>query len=577
MRSINNTHGHALFGGVPVFRQTAVGLALWLGCSAYGQAQEPFRDATAESGIVASGRGRGVAVCDVNADGKADLFLCMLDGPNLLYVNEGSGHFKERGSGTPLATGGATMVALWADLDEDGDEDVLIGNQDEPTRLYRNQAGNFTEVTSVAGIVLTAKVQSGSMLDYDGDGRLDIYLACLNDRNRLYRNLGNLTFREVGEDAGTAIIGLNMQSVALDYDLDGDPDLYVVRDGSQPNVLLRNDGGVFTDVSAASGAGLVGDGMGVEVADYDQDGDFDLYVTNLYENFLLENLGNGTFRERGFDAGVNDLGMGWGTAWIDYDLDGLPDLYLANETGFTVGGRRYNNLLYHNDGYRFSPAAPTTMVVNSDRSSYGTVTADFNDDGLPDLYVANSGEPGQLFLNTTVNDHHWIALELFESNRHAIGARADLWVDGNRRSAEVRAGGSFASEHERILRFGLGGYMTVDSAVIRWSDGALTRRYDLEADQSYRIYQGDQHTTPVVEAPAKSFNAYPNPNRTGHLYLGRALESITMVDPTGRSVLSLAGKRDEVEIPISLPAGVYRIIGYTDETRYIATVIYDPG
>ncbi|MGB3801397.1 MAG: FG-GAP-like repeat-containing protein [Lewinella sp.] len=570
MSLIDYIYGRVSFGGAPVFGWL---LAWFLVCGSLTGAngQATFRDATAGSGIDARGRGRGASVCDVNADGHPDLYLSMLDGPNLLYINDGTGRFTKVPA-TVLAGNEKTMVSLWADFDNDGDEDVLVGNQDVPTRVFQNHAGAFEDATLSSGMNLTSKVQGGSVLDYDGDGYLDIYLTCLNDANRLYRNLGGLNFEEVGVQVGVAVTGLNMQSLAIDYDLDGDPDLYVVRDGSQANVLLRNDGNTFTDVSGESGADIVGDGMGVDAADYDGDGDPDLYITNLYDNYLLENLGNGTFRERGFDARVNDLGMGWGTAWLDYDRDGLPDLYVANETGFSVGGRRYDNVLYHNDDGRFSVAAADTAAIHSPYSSYGTVTADFNGDGRPDLYVANSGGAGQLFFNTSDDTNHWIGLDLYTAGRYAIGATVELWTAGRKRTGEVRAGGSFASQHERTLRFGLGSSDVVDSLIVRWPGGESDSHYALAADRRHTLTSGLSRTTSVPRPVAAQLTLYPNPIGEGVLHFGQTLQHLRVCDVRGNGVYRNSGPCDQITLPPGLPEGLYRIMGFADGRRVMAWV-----
>ncbi|WP_116126280.1 FG-GAP-like repeat-containing protein [Lewinella sp. IMCC34183] len=549
-----------------------IGLLLGLSLTA----QDPFRDATAEAGITADGRMRGVAVCDPNGDGHPDLFLCRLDGSNLLYLNDGRAHFTEAAAGTALADTGPAYVSLWADFDRDGRQDVVIGHQDAPVRLYRNTAESFVEVTATSGLTLTARVQAGALLDYDGDGRADIFLSCLNAPSRLYRNLGNFTFREVGADAGAAVTGLGMGCLAFDYDGDGDSDLYLVRDGSQPNVLLRNDGGRFTDVSAASGAGVVGDGMGVDAADYDGDGDFDLYVTNLYENFLLENRGDGTFRETGFDARVNDLGMGWGTAWLDYDLDGQPDLYVANETGFAVAGQRYPDVLYHNQGGTFAVVAGTTVA--SRRSGYGAVTADFNADGRPDLFVANSGQPSQLLLNQLPTDHHWARVELVDEAGKAapLGARVTVWTGGRALTAEVRAGGSFASQQATALHFGLGTSQHIDSLLIRQPGGDTLRRYALPADRAYRF--PETATTPVATpagAPA-DVRAYPNP-AAGRIALTHPLREVRVYDVLGRCVARpVVEPVSYLDLPVGLAAGLYRIVGWSGRRRVALTVTYSP-
>ena len=532
-----------------------------------------FVDASLEAGIDATGRGRGVSVCDYNGDGYPDLFLCFLDGPNLLYRNDGTGHFTETGHGTPLADAGPAMTALWGDFDNDGDQDVLVGNSGEASRLFRNDAGTFTDITASSGIVLKARVQAGSLLDYDGDGLSDIYLSCLNAPNRLYRNLGNLQFEERGGDAGAAQTGLGMGTLAFDYDRDGDPDLYLVHDGNQANVLLRNDGGTFTDVSEASGTGLIGDGMGVDAADYDGDGDFDLYVTNLYENFLLQNQGDGTFREVAFDAGVNDIGMGWGTAWMDYDNDGRPDLYVANETNFEVGGKRLGNVLYHNGETTFLSAAAPDAEINSGRSSYGTATADFNGDGRPDLFVANSGQASQLFLNATKNNNGWAAFALrpASGNRDALGALVTVYLPADTLIAELRAGGSFASQHDRTLHFGLGRAGKIDSVQVCWPSGDTTTYFDLEPDRLHILTESAAATTAVTAPAMERIGIHPNPS-SGEIYLSTPLRRVRIFDGLGRCVLSLPGPTDHLLLPGGLPSGLYRIIGEGGEAVYTGTI-----
>ncbi len=547
-------------------------------------AQQPFSEVAQQAGITGEQRARGVSVCDYDGDGAPDLFLSVLDGPNRLYHNDGHGSFTEVGQQGPLATAGNSMLSLWADLDNDGVPEVFIGNKSEPSRLFRQQGGTFVDITAGSGITLDAPVQAGSVFDYDNDGLLDLYLSCLNAPNQLYRNLGKLQFEEVGANAGAAETGLGMGTLAFDYDQDGDQDLYLVHDGYQPNVLLQNQGdGIFTDVSAASGTDVVGDGMGVDAADYDGDGDFDLYVTNLYENFLLQNQGDGTFRELGFDSRTNDLGMGWGTAWLDYDLDGRPDLYVANETSFAVGGQRYNNILYHNDGDgAFSAATTPDAIICSPLSGYGAATADFDGDGLPDLVVANSGQASELFRNATPNtDHHWIKLRLTGTtgNRDAIGAHVSVWTgQGHRQVAEVRAGGSFASQHDRVLHLGLGNAETLDSVVVHWPGGAVSTYPGLVTDVRYDLTEGaaavvtTSGTTATYEPVVRPLAVYPNPSHGGTINLSRALSDVRLYDAYGRLLLRQAGPVTTVSLP-PLSAATCHLTGRADDDRLYRAVL----
>ena len=547
-------------------------------------AQQPFSEVAQQAGITGVQRARGVAVCDYDADGAPDVFISVLDGPNRLYRNDGHGSFTEVDRQGPLATAGNSMLSLWADLDNDGVPEVFIGNKAEPSRLFQQQGGSFVDITTGSGITLDAQVQAGSIFDYNGDGLLDLYLSCLNAPNRLYRNLGNLQFQEVGGAAGAAQEGLGMGTLAFDYDQDGDQDLYLVHDGYQPNVLLRNNAdGTFTDVSAASKTDVIGDGMGVDAADYDGDGDFDLYITNLYENFLLQNQGDGTFREVGFDSRTNDLGMGWGTAWLDYDLDGRLDLYVANETNFAVGGQRYNNILYHNDGRgAFAAATTPEAAVCSPLSGYGTATADFDGDGRPDLFVANSGQASELFRNATPTDHHWIKLRLTGTtgNRDAIGAHVSVWTgQGQRQVAEVRAGGSFASQHDRVLHLGLGDANEIDSVVVRWPGGAVDSYPALAADVLYDLTEGaaaavvaTTSTTAAREPVERPLTVYPNPTVGGNINLSRALSDVRLYDTYGRLLFRQGGPLTTVALP-PLPAATYHLTGWAEDDRLYRAVL----
>ena len=555
-------------------------------------AQQPFSEVAQQAGITGVQRARGVSVCDYNGDSAPDVFISVLDGPNRLYRNDGHGSFTEVDRQGPLATAGNSMLSLWADLDNDGLPEVFIGNKSNPSRLFGQRAGTFVDITAGSGIELSAQVQAGSILDYDGDGLLDLYLSCLNAPNRLYHNLGNLQFEEVGGAAGAAREGLGMGTLALDYDQDGDPDLYLVHDGNQPNVLLQNQGdGTFTDVSTASGTDVVGDGMGVDAADYDGDGDFDLYVTNLYENFLLQNQGDGTFREVGFDSRTNDLGMGWGIAWLDYDLDGYPDLYVANETNFAVGGQRYHNILYHNDGSgAFSAATTPDAAICSPLSGYGAATADFDGDGRPDLFVANSGQASELFRNATSTDHHWIKLRLTGTtgNRDAIGAHVSVWTGEDRRQiAEVRTGGSFASQHDRTLLLGLGTAARVDSVVVRWPGGAVDSYPALAADVLYDLTEGaaaevvaTTGTTATRQPMVHPLKVYPNPTNGGNINLSRALGDVRLYDAYGRLLFRQVGPVTTVSLP-PLPAATYHLTGLAEDDRLYRAVLllreFDPS
>lgn len=540
-------------------------------------AQSGFTDQTARAGLTEVGQARGVSVCDYNADGRPDVYVAFRDRANVLYRNDGDFRFTEVAAAVGLADAGASSFSLWADFDNDGRREVFVGNRQEPARLYR-PLGSGEDVTyvPVSGSRVPARsdyLMSGAVLDYNRDGLLDLYLACLGCPNRLLRNDGDLHFTEVGGAAGAAQGGLAMGTLAFDYDGDGWTDLYCIHDGPQPNVLYRNFGGYFLDVSAQTGTGVVGDGMGVTVHDYDLDGDPDIYVTNLFENFLLRNAGDGTFAEVGFDSRTNDLGMGWGTGWLDFDNDGLPDLFVANETNFTVAGRSYPNLLYRNRGDgTFASVTPAGDPLASAGSGFGAAVADFDGDGRPDLVVANSlNAPTEIFRNEYPGAGNWLSVELTGAagNRDGYGSRVTVHTDRGDLTRELTAGGSFASQHEGRLHFGLGD-RRVDSISVHWPGGER-RRYPARVNAVNEISEAGPLSLRQLPPTSGTLRAAPNPT-PGAVQLsatdGRPLPArMTLLATDGRRLASLPLRAGRLDLPAALPPGVYELVDYAAGRR----------
>jgi len=343
----------------------------------------------------------GVSAVDYDGDGWYDLYYT--DGESArLYRNEsgtiGELRFRDVTTevGLPIDLPGINM-GLFVDLDNDGDRDLFIGRFMNGNRLYRNDGGRFTQVQAPKGMA-QGFVTTASAADYDGDGFVDLYLGRYLDPrselpltlfytrngqgNSLFRNEGGLTFTDVTETAGVREGGLTLGTSWADYDDDGDPDLHVANDFGR-NALLRNEGdGTFTDVTAEAGALDFGFGMSSSWGDVDNDGDFDIYVSNVHSsqrwygqaatlgqylltsvkqgtifedfslyreiygytgpdwglygdgmvkgNSLLLNDGKGHFTESSEIAGSNPYGWYWGSAFFDYDNDGRLDIYAAN-------------------------------------------------------------------------------------------------------------------------------------------------------------------------------------------------------------------------------------------------------
>lgn len=395
-----------------------------------------------------------------------------------------------------MAQAGSSTTAVWGDLDNDGWPELVVGNRGGDSRLYHNLQGEgFVDISAAAGLQTRELVQSVMLADVNLDGLLDIYFANLNTENALYINQGDLRFNNQIFASGATDRQIAMGSVFFDYDKDGDPDLYLVHDANQANILYQNDGtGRFRDVSRASGTDYRGQGMGVDVADINNDGYLDMYITNLYENTLLLNQGDGTFQNISATAGIEDPGMGWGVQFADVDNDGWTDVYVANDSYFPVNGTFYGNVLYQNLGNQLFSQASYGTPLFSPYAGYGLASLDANLDGALDFLVANSGQDGnQLLLNESPDAGNWVSVRLegTQSNRSAVGARLELKAGDLLLTDELLAGSGFASQQSARLHFGLGSRSTVDQLTIYWPGGLVETYSQLPANQLLAFREGE--------------------------------------------------------------------------------------
>ncbi len=508
-----------------------------------GTPSRTFVDVTQRAGIQAIHRGEfamdgeqgylgvGQAWGDYDNDGWTDLFVTGNLAPNHLYRNQRDGSFGVSEWSAQVALPATTSGgAAWADYDNDGWLDLYILNKEANT-LMRNLSGQgFADVTAAAGVGDTGKGQSAAWGDFDQDGWLDLYVVnwtCLPDckpvdfathQDRLYRNNGDGTFADVSSFLDPAkLLGAGFAGSFLDYDNDGDLDIYVVNDEyANPigNVLWRNDGAgcggwCWQDASGVSGAGLVTSGMGLAVADFDNDGDLDMYFSNMVRPMtLLTNVGDGSFTntETHAGVGVHENGVvGWGPLFFDYDNDGWADLFLAATTvkprALEPGAlmdmlfaRR--NYLYHNQGDgTFHDVTPRAWRERP-RPTMGAAYADYDNDGWTDFIVTEWNEGFTLFRNQGLEgrEHHWLTIRLtggYGVNHNAIGTRVVVRTEqGPPRMQEVQSGSSLGAGNDLALHFGLG-LATQAEVAIHWPDGSREIHPAVAADQIWEIAKQD--------------------------------------------------------------------------------------
>jgi hypothetical protein len=482
-----------------------------------------FTEVGPSAGVNDSGRGRGIAWGDYDNDGDIDLYVAQIGSANLLYRNNANGTFTEAGASAGVNDSGNGWRVVWGDYDNDGDLDLYLTNTGI-NRLYRNNGdGTFAEIGASAGVDDTGEGQGAAWADYDRDGDLDLYLAQAGGVDKFYQNNGNGSYADVRGTAGITDSG-NGHGVAWgDYDNDGNLDLYVGNPGS-PSLLHRNNGnGTFTEVGASAGVNSSQSAQSVAWADYDNDGDLDLYVANDGSANLMYRNGNGTFTDVAASAGVNDGGPGHDVAWGDYDNDGDLDIYLGN--------RDSANRLYQNNGNETFADIGATAGVNSTGPTLGLAWGDYDNDGDLDLYVARDGSANLLYKNNG-NSNRWLVVKLVgtASNKSAIGSRATAVTGATRQRRDVVGGAGHYSQPSLPVEFGFGNSTTVDSLIVRWPSGQVQVLTNVATNQILTITE----QAPIVSMSTTSVSV-------GNVNVGSWGTATFTVGNTGNAALSVTG------------------------------------
>ena len=468
------------------------------------------------------GMGSGVAVADFDNDGDPDIFIPTGAGsPNLLLRNRGDGTFDEVAASLALDDSRQARAALWVDYDGDGDLDLFVARDCHIQRpgypaagsctervisLFEQQVGGFVDVSDQAGLFLNAgAVASGfhtgglSAADISGDGLPDVYAARWQALEELY--ISDTLFiagKGAGYSLGSGLTALGdsqlgyWQGLFHDFDRDGRMDLFVNVDFTANQLWMNRDGLVLQNIAAAAGVDSAWNEMGLAGADYDNDGDLDLFATNIFDwigpsegshNLLLRNDSVGgqiVFEERAVVAGVGDSGWGWGAAWLDADNDG--DLDLAATNGYCQPDPDVCPDRFDDDPSRFflqtgpgDSFADVGAQVGFDDTLIGAglVAADFDSDGRLDLLQAaidpaTSADPLlrterlTLYLNRHTgggSSGNWIMIRprMVAPNSHALGAELRLYLDDGRTLTRwIRAGDSWMSQAPASAHFGIG-------------------------------------------------------------------------------------------------------------------------
>jgi hypothetical protein len=507
--------------------------------------------------------GSGLALLDYNNDGFLDIFFVngtTLEGfpkgqepTNHLYQNNGDGTFQDVTKKARLVRTGWGQGACVGDLDNDGNDDLFVTYYGQ-NALYRNRGdGSFDDITEKAGLLQQrTRWNTGcSFLDYDKDGNLDLFVSNYVDldlkksmaknshncvwkgiavfcgpqglptgSNLLYHNKGDGSFEDISVRTGIAESNhcYGFTSLVSDYDSDGWPDIYVACD-STANILYHNQGGgTFTDEALLSGTAFNKDGkeqggMGVSAADYDRDGFLDIVKTNFdgETSTLYHNNGDGSFFDATMPAGLglHTNVVGWGTGFLDIDHDGWKDIYMVNgHTYPEVDGykldRSYRQIrqIYYNlrDGRFQDISSQAGPAILDSHSSRGAAIGDLDNDGSLEIVINNMNDTPSLLKNLG-QKRNWILIKTIgtKSNRDGIGARVTL-ITGNRKQIdEVRSGGSYISQNDMRLHFGIADAVRVERVEVKWPSNTKEFFQDLKANQVVTLLEGKG--TKIEEPP----------------------------------------------------------------------------
>ncbi|MCB0542641.1 MAG: VCBS repeat-containing protein [Saprospiraceae bacterium] len=422
---------------------------------------------------------------DVDNDGDLDLFIS--NGPqagqnNMLYLNNGAGAFSPLSSDPLVQDGKPSDGASWADFDNDGDVDCFTVNwYNVHNLLYSNDgAGHFTQITTGAPVTDNGYSETAAWGDYDNDGKVDLYVTNSegNKRNFLYHNEGNASFQRITTGSPVTDAFISRCVNWTDFDLDGDVDLFVTNENDQNEQLYRNNGnGNFIKITSGD---LVTDGgktMSSSWGDYDNDGDLDVFLANDQgNNALFRNDGLGNFTKQSSAPVTTSGGNSFGSQWSDVDLDGDLDLFVTN----SFWGGPWHNFLFINQGDGTFVRNTTEVPVTDEGWSYGCAFGDFDSDGDLDLAVANCYNAAQedyLYENhASESTRNWVAIQCVgtTSNRSAIGAKVWLTANINGQQVtqlrEISAQTGYSGQNQLAAHFGLGD-ATEYSFTVQWPSG----------------------------------------------------------------------------------------------------------
>lgn len=449
------------------------------------------------------GWNQGCGWIDINNDGFLDLFVANYrnqgEADNLLYLNNKNRTFTKIANDIIVTDRSTITATCWGDYNNDGYIDLFEAKskEDKNSLYFNNGNGTFRKITT-GGIVNEGGHSYGACCgDYDNDGDLDIFVAKgFGENNCLYSNNGDGTFTKVTSGIVVNDGGQSCDASFVDYDNDGDLDLFVCNWENENDFLYKNNGdGTFTKIVTGD---IVNDGSyseGNRWGDYDNDGDLDLFVANWnnQKNLLYSNNGDGTFTKILNDPLVNDVGYFASGNWGDFDNDGDLDLVLIKQE---------SNCLYSNNGDGTFTKFDTTPISSEGEFTSGSTWGDYDNDGDLDLFCANTSNQNNYLYSNNGNSNHWINIKCVgtKSNVSAIGTKIRVKANINGKYVwqlnEISGTGGRFGFNSLNAEFGVGNAAVIDSIKIEWTSGIIQILTNVAVNQFLTITEPSDDKTP---------------------------------------------------------------------------------
>ncbi|MDG2447587.1 MAG: FG-GAP-like repeat-containing protein [Flavobacteriaceae bacterium] len=513
--------------------------------------------------------GGGISFFDFDKDGWDDLTVSSETGDPVRFYKNNTGVFSQIAlvSFDPLFE---TKTVQWVDFDNDDDYDLFVTSYSDSNILYEN-VGNMTfdDITTSSGLILDDNSNFGSSWgDYDKDGLLDVFICSRSEleeetQNYLYHNNGDGTFTVVNDLVGIDNNHhLSFSSVFFDYNNDGWQDLYIANDKiDTQNLLYKNNGdGTFTEVGEETGTNISMDGMATTIGDYNDDGWLDIYVTNLIAgNVFLKNNGDGTFTDVASINGTLFESAAWGAVFIDAENDTDLDLYVSGELDGSTSF--LPSAFYENNGSGIYSIPMSAGFENDTARSFSNAIGDINNDGYPDMTVLNY-EPDDIFLwkNVSNQNNNWLKIKLegVTSNRQGIGSWIEISLAGNKQYRYTLCGEGFLGQNSAYEFFGLGSASTIDYIKVTWLSGQVDIIENPTLNSHITIIEGGALN--VNENKDIEVLVYPNPGKKFNIKMNnyKDIMTLTITDIFGKVLVKRTQDLNEFTINLSAyDSGVY--------------------